>query len=59
MTLPMHETPQDEASRLLAIDQQTRQTLKLRLASPMRSAADQRDAGHLALFVAANEPSFF
>lgn len=41
-----------------------RQMIALKLASPMRSPAgrvilDQADAGHLPLFVTANEPTLF
>lgn len=42
------------------LTERERLELELRASSPLRKAAvDQRDAGHLPLFVAANEPGLF
>jgi hypothetical protein len=44
--------------RALAQHERDRQIMELRLRSRMSPRADQDDAAHLPLFVAANEPTF-
>lgn len=54
-----HVADRDEHRRQDRKRQEMRQVLRLRERSPLRSTKPQADAGHLALFIAGNEPSLF
>lgn len=54
-----HVADLEEHARLERKHKESLEVLRLRTKAPLRAPADQRDAGHLPLFVAANEPPLF